>query len=319
MSKERYLRMYELMVATRSLDETLIDLFKAGEIPGFIHAGIGHEAIGVGACFDLNKDDYVYVHHRGFAAYLSKGAEPEKIAAEFCGKETGYSKGKGGFHIAVPEIGIMGIGGSVGTCFPLSVGTGLTAIYNKKQQVIMCFFGDGTANREVAGSSMNMASLWKLPIVFICENNRWAITTSMKNSTATAQLSDRAAGYGMPGVTIDGTDILAVNETINKAVERARRGEGPSFIECMTIRWHPHAEGYPYFGAAKDAEEGPKHCPIEKFRKILAKVAAPEEIAAIDAQVEDKMKQVKEFAINSPHPTPESALEDVYAGRVINA
>jgi len=315
MSKERLLKMYELMLLTRGVDETLMDLFKGGHIPGFIHLGIGQEAVPVGACFDLREEDYVFIHHRGFGHSLTKGLSPQKIAAELCGKVTGYSKGKGGFHIADPEKGVMGISGSVGANFPLSVGAGITCQFRKKDQVVLSFYGDGTANREVAGPSMNLASVWKLPVVFICENNGWAITVPMEKSTATPRISDRAAAYGMPGETVDGNDILVVNEAVNRAVERARNGEGPSLIECTTYRWRPHAEGYPYFAAEADAVKGKDFCPIDKLKESLAKEATEQELAEVEAKVDAILKETYEFAVNSPQPEPEQALEGLYIRR----
>lgn len=310
--KERSLKMYELMLLSRKFDNLLIELFKTGQIPGFIHNGNGQEAIGVGACLDLKEDDYLYIHHRGFAACITKGMDIGKIAAELCGKATGYSGGKGGFHIADLSKGILGISGSVGGCFPLSVGTGLSAQLKKAGQVVVCFFGDGTANREVFGSSLNMAAVWKLPIVFICENNRWAITVPYEKSTSVPQIADRAAAYGMPGQTVDGNDVLVVNEAVNKAIERARAGLGPSLVECMTWRWRPHAEGYPYFGAENDAEEGKKHCPIERYRKLLEQDDVSAELSEIEARVDEKIRIAREFAVNSPLPKPEEALEKFY-------
>lgn len=319
MSKERYLRMYELMVEARRLDETIIELFKEGHVPGFVHAGVGHEATSVGTYFDLREDDYVFPHHRCYGSYLARGAESRRIAADYTGRITGYNKGKGGNHIAVPEKGIFGISGTLGSQMPFAVGAALTAVYHNKQQIALCSFGDSTANRELMGTSLNMAAVWKLPVVFVCENNGWGITTSIKHTTATPNIADRAAGYGLPGVTIDGNDILAVIETINKAVERARNGEGPTLVECMTYRWHSHAEGLPSFAAEKDAQEGRKHDPIKSFLKVLAKSATADEIAAVDALVEERIKEAKEFAINSPAPKAEDALEDLYVGRKYNA
>ena len=309
----RLRKIYENLLLARGLDELMIKLFREGNIPGFVHSGIGQEAISIGALFDARKDDYMMMHHRGFGYQIGKGMDIDRVVAEMCGRVSGYSKGKGGFHMADPSVGALGIGGSVGTCFPLSVGAGLTAQINGRQQVVYCFFGDGTANRETAASSMNLAALWKLPIVFICENNRWGLTVPVERASANPRISERAQGYGMPGITIDGTDVLEVNATVGQAVERARAGEGPTLIECMTYRWMSHAEGYPYFGAEASAEEGRKHCPIEKLEKELD--ATAEELAQIRQAVDERLKQAYDFALNSPWPAPESALEDVFVGR----
>ncbi|MFY9174700.1 MAG: thiamine pyrophosphate-dependent dehydrogenase E1 component subunit alpha [Peptococcia bacterium] len=318
MSKERYLKMYEYMLEARRLDEIIIELMKEGQIPGFVHAGIGHEAASVGTYFDLNTDDFLFPHHRCYGAYLAMGGEAKRIAADYTGKVTGYNKGKGGNHIAAPELGIYGVSGTLGSQMPFAVGAALTAVHNNKKQVAVCSFGDGTSNREIMATSLNMAATWNLPVVFVVENNGWGITTSIKNTTAVPNIADRAAGYGLPGITIDGTDILAVNETVNKAVERARNGEGPTLVECKCYRWHSHAEGLPAFAAEEDAQEGRKHDPLKIFRKVLAKKASKDEIAAVEAQVEERIKEAKEFAINSPDPKPEDALEDLLVGRKIN-
>lgn len=310
--KNRSLRVYELMLLSRKFDDLLIELFRKGQVPGFIHNGHGQEAIGTGACLDLRQDDYVFIHHRGFAACITKGLSVDRIAAELCGKVTGYSQGKGGFHIADPAKGVMGISGSVGACFPLSVGVGLGAQAKKASQVILCFFGDGTANRELFGSSLNLAAVWKLPIVFICENNSWALTVPYDKSTSVPNISDRAPAYGMPGVTVNGNDVLAVNEAVNAAVVRARAGEGPSLVECMTWRLRPHAEGYPYFDSKKSAEEGKKYCPIEAFKKVLEQENLLGELGEIEARVGQQINSAREFALNSPMPQPEQALEGLY-------
>jgi len=294
---KRLLKMYELMVLTRKYDELLIRLFKENKIPGFIHSGQGQEAIPVGACFDLRENDFVLMHHRGFGHCLAKGLDPERLAAEMCGKVTGYS-------------------GSLGACFPLSVGAALTAQYRKTGQVAVCFFGDGTANRELFHPSMNLAKIWNLPVVFVCENNRWAITVPIEKSTAPARISEKAKAHDVPGVTVDGNDVLAVNEAVNEAVKRARQGRGPSLVECTTFRWRPHAEGYPYFGAEKEAEEGQKHCPLQRARKMLIRAGVPAwELEGVDARIEERMRKTYDFAVNSPFPEPEKAWEGLYDGR----
>ena len=315
---KRLMRMYELMVLTRKYDELLIRLFKENKIPGFHHSGIGHEAIPAGVCLDLREDDYLFQHHRGYGYCLAKGMQPERLAAETCGKATGYSKGKGGFHIADPSKGVMGISGSLGACFPLSVGAALTAKLRKTDRVAVCFFGDGSANRELLHPSLNLARVWSLPVIFVCENNRWAITVNIKRSTAPGSIGDRGKAHDIPGVTIDGTDVLAVNEAATEAIKRARQGKGPSIIECMTYRWRPHAEGYPYFGAEKEAEEGQKHCPITLARERLLKMkVTADELEAVEKKIDAQMEKTYDFVVNSPFPAPEQAVEGLYVeGRV---
>jgi TPP-dependent pyruvate/acetoin dehydrogenase alpha subunit len=310
--------MYELMVLTRKYDELLIRLFKENKLPGFHHSGIGHEAIPVGVCLDLKEEDYLFQHHRGYGYCLVKGLDPGRLAAEICGKVTGYCKGKGGFHVADPSKGVMGISGSLGGCFPLSVGAALTAKLRKTDRVVICFFGDGTANRELFHPSLNLARVWNLPVIFVCENNRWAITVRFEKSTAPVPLGDRGKAHDVPGITIDGTDVLAVNEAANEAIKRAREGKGPSIIECMTYRWRPHAEGYPYFGAEKDAEEGKKHCPIKLAQERLFKMkVSASELEAVEKKIDERMQEAYDFAVKSPYPAPEQAVEGLYVeGRV---
>ncbi len=313
MEQERLIGMYEKLLMARGLDEMMISTFQEGNIPGFVHSGIGQEAITIGALFDARQDDYMLMHHRGFGYQVGKGMDIKRVLAEMCGRVTGYSKGKGGFHMADPSVGALGIGGSVGTCFPFAVGAGLTAQINKKEQVVFCFFGDGTSNRETAASSMNLAAVWKLPVIFICENNRWGLTVPIERSSGNPVIADRAAGYGMPGVRVDGTNVLTVNAAVNEAIDRARKGEGPTLIECVTYRWMSHALGYPYFGAEEDAKEGRNHDPIATLKKDID---LPEEkFVEIQEKVKKELQEAHDFAVNSPWPEPESALEDLYFGR----
>jgi len=309
-SKERYLRIYELLVLERRFEECLKELFRGGHIPGFIHLGIGQEAIAIGTTMDLRQDDMVFMHHRGFGYVIGKGMPPEQIAAEFCGKATGASGGKGGFHIADPELGIYGIGGSLGSSFPLSVGAGISAQFNKKEQVVVNFFGDGSANREVVGAAMNMAAVWKLPILFVCENNGLAISISIDRSTATPHLSDRCSGYNIPSEIVDGNDVTKVNEAVTRAVEKIRAGEGPYFLEFMTRRWEPHAEGYPFHGAEVDEEYKQNNDPLLIFRAQALEVVSEKALKAVEDKVAKQVEEIKKFAIESPQPPAENALND---------
>ena len=313
--KERYLRVYELLVLERCFEECMKELFRSGHIPGFIHLGIGQEAISIGTTLDLRQDDNVFMHHRGFGYMIGKGMPPEKIAAEFCGKMTGASGGKGGFHIADPSIGLYGIGGSLGSSFPLSIGAGISAQFHKKNQVVVNFFGDGSANREVVGSSMNLAAIWKLPVLFVCENNGMAISTSIDRSTATQYISDRCEGYGIPCEVLDGSDVLKVNDAVNRAVKKIREGEGPYFLEFMTRRWEPHAEGYPYFGAEVEDEYKQNNDPITVFRTQALEVIKGEELDKVEKKVAEIIGEVKKFAIESPLPAPEEALNNFMVRR----
>ena len=235
-------RCYADMVRIRSFEERVIEQFQAGAVKGTAHSYIGEEAIAVGTCAHLRDDDYVASYHRGHGHCIAKGARPDRMMAELMGRETGYCRGLGGsMHVADLELNILGANGIVGAAMPLSVGAALAVKLRGGDQVVVAFFGDGANNQGIFHESLNLATVWRLPVLFVCENNHYALSTSYRHSTAIESVAARAAAYGIPGVRIDGNDVVAVHGAIGEAVARARAGDGPSLIEALTWRWGQHS------------------------------------------------------------------------------
>ena len=311
------LEFYRTMVIVRQFETMAGEYFAAGEIPGFIHLSIGQEASSVGVCSCLRPDDYVATTHRGHGHMIAKGADLKKMAAELFGKKTGYCKGKGGsMHIADFSINILGANGVVAGGLPITAGAGFSIKMRKTDQVAVCFFGDGASNRGPVHEVMNMASVWKLPVLFVVENNQWASTTPQTVSGSVRDLSIRAAGYNMPGVLVDGNDVLAVRKATQKAVERARKGEGPTFIENKTYRIRGHFEGDPqkYRTEAEVDEWQKEKDPIERFSNYLVKnkKSKKKDLEKIWEDVAVELNEAVTFAKDSPFPAPEEALEDLF-------
>ena len=314
------LAMYEQMLTIRRFEETAIALFERGRIRGNVHPCIGQEAVSVGVCAALRRDDYMTSTHRGHGNCLAKGADPKLMAAELLGKATGYCKGKGGsMHIADFEGGNLGANGIVGAGLPIAVGAGISAQNRGTDQVAVCFFGDGASNQGTFHESLNFAALWKLPVIFVCENNLYALSTPLKEATALPRISDRAAAYGIPGVHVDGNDVLAVYAHAQEAVGRARRGAGPTLLDCATYRFFGHFTGDPGRGVSyrskEEMEEWLERCPIKKLRQYLTDSGAMNDATAreIAARVEAVIEAAVAFAESSPWPAPEDALQDVFA------
>ena len=235
-------QLYDTMHRIRAFDERVAELFHAGEIKGTAHSYVGQEAIAAGICANLSKDDFVASHHRGHGHCIAKGASMDQMMAELMGRETGYCRGLGGsMHIADMNLNILGANGIVGAAMPLSTGAALAAKLNGDNQVVVAFFGDGASNQGIFHESMNLASIWKLPLIFVCENNQYALTTSYRRTTSVEQISQRAVGYNVPGVTVDGNDVAEVYLVAQEAIDRARADEGPTLIEAMTYRWGQHS------------------------------------------------------------------------------
>jgi pyruvate dehydrogenase E1 component alpha subunit len=317
MSKELYSQFYSTMYRIRTFEKRIEEFSMKGEVPGFVHLYIGEEAIATGVCANLTNADYIQSTHRGHGHTIAKGAQIDRMMAELFGKVTGYCKGKGGsMHIADFSVGMLGANGIVGGGYTLATGAALAEKIKGTKNVSIVFFGDGASNRGTFHEAMNMAAVWKLPIVFVCENNEWASTTPYLTTTSVADIADRAAGYGVPGVIVDGNDVLAVYEEAGKAIERARNGEGPSIVEMKTFRIKGHFVGDPQM--YRDEEETMRRFkendPITRFEeKVLAeKVMTEEEIKAIqDAAVAEVDAAVK-FALDSPYPEVEALYEDLY-------
>jgi len=317
LNKEQLLDMYKKMVTIRAFELKAVELFAAGQIPGFVHLYLGEEAIATGVCASLEKKDYIASTHRGHGHLIAKGGDIKIMMAELFGRTTGYCKGKGGsMHIADVDLGILGANGIVGAGMPLATGAAFTCKYKENGAVAVAFFGDGASDRATFHESLNLASTWKLPIVFLCENNGWAISNSQENHQNVTDISDRASGYGIPGVSVDGNDVIAVYEAAAAAIDRARKGDGPTLVECKSWRWRGHFEGDPgAYKDPKDQEEWLAKDPIPRLEKNLLKLkyATQAEIDDIKAAADAELEAAIKFAESSPVPDPSELFTDVYA------
>ncbi len=314
-SKEELLKLYESMQEIRKFEEEVADLFAGGSIPGFVHLYIGQEAVAVGACAALNSDDYITSTHRGHGHLIAKGGDLKKMMAELFGKETGYCKGRGGsMHIVDVGLGILGANGIVGAGTQIAAGAGLSAKSRKSGQVAVCFFGDNATSEGMFHESINLASVWDLPVIFVCENNLYGQFTPYEKHSKVPDIAEKAKAYGIPGMIVDGNDVMAVREATAKAIERARAGQGPMLIECKTYRWHGHYEGdvYPYRDD-EEIERWKEKCPISNFRKKLLDegIATDEELDALDKKVDDAVKEAIDFADESPEPDPATVSDNI--------
>ena len=309
--------MYGLMYKIRHFEEEVIKLFHNKQLPGWLHSYIGEEAVAVGACSNLNKNDYIASTHRGHGHCIAKGADIRKMMAELYGKETGYCKGKGGsMHIADFSIGILGANGIVGGGIPIATGAALACQYLKNERVALCFFGDGAANEGCFHESLNLASLWKLPVIYVCENNLYAETTPQADHQPIKDIADRAKSYNMPGMIVDGNDVLAVHRKVKRAVEKARTGEGPTLIECKTYRYRGHYEGDPeIYRTKEEVKIWKKKDPLERFKRYLLEndIVQSQKIKLLEKRIEDEIKDAIEYAQVSPLLKAETALDDLYA------
>jgi pyruvate dehydrogenase E1 component alpha subunit len=304
------------MLLIRNFELTVGDLFANGKLPGFIHLSVGEEAVPVGVCANLRDDDYLTSTHRGHGHCIAKGVDVGAMMAELFGKETGTSRGKGGsMHIFDYSIGMLGANGIVGGGAPLAVGAGLSAKYRKTNQVAVCFFGDAAANQGALHESMNLAGLWKLPVIFVCENNQFGQFTRHELDSSVPDVSVRAAAYNMPGEVVDGMDVLAVRETVGRAVRSAREGKGPSLIEAKTYRFRGHFEGdQQVYRTQAEVDEWRKKDPIIRLRSTMVAqgVLTESDFEKMEAEAKAKVADAVKFAEASPSPTPSEYLEDVY-------
>jgi pyruvate dehydrogenase E1 component alpha subunit len=309
--------LYRTMLRIRVFEERVLKEFGRGKIPCHAHLYIGQEAIATGACAALRADDYIISNHRGHGHLIAKGGKTDRMMAELFGKKTGYCKGKGGsMHCADVKLGILGANGIVGAGITIAGGAALTAKVKKTGQVCLCFFGDGASNTSRFHEGINFASVLKLPVVYILENNQYAISVPIKYAANITNLADRAAAYGIPGKTIDGNDVLGVYEAVKEAVARARRGEGPSIIEGKTYRWAGHYTSDPQNYVSKETiEQWKTKDPLPRFKGFLMEnaVLSEEQIESIHQEIADEIESAVKFADDSPFPAPEETLEDVYA------
>jgi len=317
LTRDELVEMYRKMLEIRLFEEKVFELYAQNLVPGTIHLYAGEEAVAVGVCSNLRRDDYITSTHRGHGHCIAKGADLNRTMAEILGKKTGYCKGKGGsMHIADFTIGMLGATAVVGAGLPIAVGAGLSAKLRKTDQVVACFFGEGASNQGTFHESINMASTWTLPVIFVCENNLYAMGTRQSRVMNIQNIADRAIGYGIPGAVVDGNAVLAVYEVTQKAVERARNGEGPSLLEFKTYRQKGHSRVDPARYRPKDeVEEWLAKDPIERFKSELqqANILTERENQQIAKEISNKVEEAVKFAVESPYPTSEEALEDVYA------
>jgi pyruvate dehydrogenase E1 component alpha subunit len=308
--------MYQTMLLIRRFEETVNELYMQGRIPSTLHLYIGQEAVATGVTSVLNQDDYVLTTHRPHGHSLAKGVDPRAIMAELFGKATGTCKGKGGsMHVGDIRVGVFPAIAIVGGNTPIAAGAALASKMLKNGRVSVSFFGDGAANEGDWHEAMNAAAIWDLPVIFVCENNLYAASTPFKTAYKIEHIADRACAYGMPGIVVDGNDVLAVRKTALEAVERARKGEGPTLIECVTYRQCGHSRSDPRGYRTREEEaEWKLRDPIDMFRKYLVEQAGIDEarLKQIDAGVEQTIKEAIDFAENSPQPDPQSIYEDVF-------
>ncbi|AVQ45466.1 pyruvate dehydrogenase (acetyl-transferring) E1 component subunit alpha [Clostridium botulinum] len=316
LNENSIVEMYKTMLKIRKFEQVAMNTFAEGKIPGFVHLYIGEEAVATGVCANLKDSDYITSTHRGHGHILAKGGDLKFMMAELFGKATGYCKGKGGsMHIADATKGILGANGIVGAGHNIAMGAGLSAQYRGTDQVCVCFFGDASTNQGTFHESLNMASVWKLPVVFVCENNLYGISMSQNRHQAIKDVADRGVAYNVPGIVVDGNDVFAVYEAAEEAIKRAREGKGPTLIECKTYRHRGHFEGDPcVYKPTEEQEEWLAKDPIPRFEKYLVEneILTEERLKEVQDKVESQIDEAVDFANNSPYPELESVLEDVY-------
>ena len=316
MDKKLKLRMLEMMYSIRAFEEKAEELYTLGKIHGTMHLAIGMEASAVGSVFSLRPDDLILSTHRGHGHCIAKGANLKLMMAEFMGKESGYCHGRGGsMHIADVKGGNLGANGVVAGGIPIAVGVGLGLKKEKKDRVVMCFFGDGAANEGAFHEALNMAAIYRLPVVFVCENNQYAMSLPFHKGFAIEKISERAASYGMPGVTVDGNDILAVYAAVGAAVERARSAGGPSLVENHTYRWRGHSksDANRYRNRA-EIDAWKEKCPIERLSRHLLKTGVLQaEIDQVFAAANSDIAEAVAYAEACPEPDLEQIERGVYA------
>ncbi len=323
LGKDKMLEMYRMMTRIRLFEAQVRDLATANEIPGFVHVSIGEEASATGVCAALRATDRITSTHRGHGHLIAKGGRLDRMMAEIFGKRTGYCKGKGGsMHIVDFSLGILGANGIVGGGIPLATGSALAAVIAQRDEVTACFFGDGASNEGTFHESLNLAAVWKLPVIYVCENNGFGEFTPMRTVTSVTDIAVRAQAYGIPGVIIDGNDVLEVYRCASEAIARTRAGEGPTLIECKTYRWEGHVVGEQAFlGKASyrsetEVAEWRARCPLIRFEKFAAesgKINAAE-LKQIREETGAELEAAVKFARESPLPDPAEVTEDVYSG-----
>jgi acetoin:2,6-dichlorophenolindophenol oxidoreductase subunit alpha len=309
--------MLEQMLLTRYFEEAVDALFAKGLVHGTTHLSIGEEAMAAGPVNALKKDDLLVITHRGHGSSIAKGADVNIMMAELMGKTAGYNKGKGGsIHVANLEQGNLGANGIVGGGLPIATGAALAQKMKKTGKVVLCFFGDGASNEGVFHEALNMASIWKLPIVYVCVNNKYGMSTCIYDVCPTEHVADRAKAYNMSGITVDGNDVLRVYEETLKAVEYARDGGGPSLIEGLTYRWKGHSKSDAnLYRTREEIEEWKGKCPIKRFREELVqkKVITVKQLAELEVTAKSAIDKAVDFAMQSPYPDLNTLEDDLFA------
>jgi 2-oxoisovalerate dehydrogenase E1 component len=322
--KQTALELFRDMQVIRQCEEQLAKSHQRGLVHGACHTYVGEEAIAVGVCAHLGLRDVVFSTHRGHGHALAKGVTPRQLIAELFGRSTGCSHGRGGsMHLFSPEVGMMGTSGIVGPCILQAAGAGYTFKLLKTDQVAVAFFGDGAVNNGAFHEGLNLASIWDLPVLFICENNQFATEVPFAYSAGNPRVGNRAEAYGMPGFELDGNDVISIYETAGEAVRRARAGEGPTLIECRTYRTRAHAEGMGDFTyrTREDVEKWKEKCPIARLKARLVddKVCSAAELDAITEEVAQQIADAQQFAESSPYPDPATAADHIYAAVPVSA
>jgi len=315
-SKNRMLWIYTKMNEIRKFEEKAWKLFEQNKLRGSVHLYIGEEAIAATVISLLRDEDYITSTHRGHGHGIAKSGDLKAAMAELMGKETGFCKGRGGsMHIADLKKGNLGANAIVGGGIPIAVGGALAAKLRGSDQVAVSFFGDGASNQGTFHEGLNLASVWKLPAIFICENNGFGISVPVKQSTSVGDIGVRGKGYDMPGVTVDGNDVLAVNAAMEKALKRAKDGKGPTLIECKTYRWKGHWTGDPeVYRTREDVAAWMDKCPIKRLRAhmIDEKIATAKELDTIEAKAQGDVDEATEFALSSAEPDTAKVMDDVF-------
>ncbi len=310
-------RLYQVMVRIRRFDEKTVELFNAGLVKGTAHSYVGQEAVATGACAQLTPEDSIISNHRGHGHCIAKGARLDLMMAELMGRESGYCRGLGGsMHIAALDLNMLGANGIVGAGVPLGAGAALAAKLRGSDRVVLSFFGDGGANQGVVHETMNLAAVWKLPFIFVCENNKYALSTDQSRTTAGEGVAVRARAYGIPAVRVDGNDLLAVHEAVGEAVARARRGEGPSCVEAVTYRWGGHSmrANLPEYRTKEEELQWMARDPIARVEQRLLELGASEvELKELRLRVDGELDAAAAYAVESPEPTVEVMEAAVYS------
>jgi TPP-dependent pyruvate/acetoin dehydrogenase alpha subunit len=318
LGKQTLVDLYTTMLTIRRFEERVAVEFYAGNIVGFVHSYIGQEAIAAGICKHLSKEDRIVSHHRGHGHCIAKGADMKKMMAEIYGKKTGYCKGKGGsMHIADFSIGMLGADGIVGAGLPIATGAAMAAQLEGTGKIAAVFFGDGACQEGEFHEALNLAAIWRLPLLFVCENNHYAVNAAASYSLAAGEITRMPEAYHIPNRAIHGNDVEAVYQAAGEAVDMLRRGEGPYFLECETYRWHKHylSDELEDRRPREEIEAWAERCPLSAFEaKLLGQnVLTRLDIGRIDEEILSQVEEAHEYALESPYPEPQDALEDVYS------